>query len=244
MVAALFFVHPMIIGSLSAIALRANSASAGTMRGLCTMPGGGRVRLREVRALSKTKKKNLIARTPKQTMFDRMRTTVRGYMLRGLLVLVPLGITAYALVLCYRLTAANLAPLVARLKIPIPEYAVPYAVVAISVLLFFAVLYVIGVAAAVVVGRRFIGLGEAILRRIPLVKTIYAASKQVMELFEPKEDAKPAYQEAVIVDFPGPGIKTIAFVVGRTQIAGQGEYYRVFVPTTPNPTSGYFEMFR
>lgn len=172
-----------------------------------------------------------------------MRTTVRGYMLRGLLVLVPLGITVYSLILCYRLTAANLAPLVRRFSIPIPEYAVPYAVVFISVVLFFAMLYVIGVATAVVLGRRFIGLGEAILRRIPLVKTVYAASKQVMELLQPKEDAAPAYQEAVIVDFPGPGIKTIAFVMGRTYIDGQGDYCRLFVPTTPNPTSGYFEMF-
>jgi uncharacterized membrane protein len=116
-------------------------------------------------------------------------------------------------------------------------------VVLISVVLFFAMLYVIGVAAAVVVGRRFIGLGEAILRRIPLVKTIYAASKQVIDLVQPDDDAPPAYQEAVIVDFPGPGIKAIAFVVGRTHIEGLGEHCRIFVPTTPNPTSGYFEMY-
>lgn len=172
-----------------------------------------------------------------------MRTTVRGYIFRGLLVLVPLGITAYALILCYQLTAANLAPLVRRFSIPIPEYAVPYAVVVISVVLFVTMLYIIGVAAAVVVGRRFIGLGEAILQRIPLVKTIYAASKQVIDLVQPKDESAPAYQEAVIVNFPGPGIKTIAFVMGRTQIEGRGEHYRVFIPTTPNPTSGYFEMF-
>lgn len=182
-------------------------------------------------------------RSRKQTLFDRMRTTVRGYMLRGLLVLVPLGITAYALILCYQLTAANLAPLVRRFSIPIPEYAVPYAVVALSVVLFFALLYLIGVAAAVVVGRRFIGLGEAILNRIPMVKTIYAASKQVIDLVQPKDEAAPKYQEAVILSFPGPEIKTIAFVMGRTQIEGLGEYCRVFVPTTPNPTSGYFEMY-
>lgn len=184
-----------------------------------------------------------VPRTPKQTLFDRMRTTVRGYVLRGLLVLVPLGITAYALDLCYRLTAANLAPLVRRLNIPIPEYAVPYAVVAISVLLFFALLYTFGVLAAIVIGRRLLGVGEAILRRIPLVKTVYAASKQVMEVLQPKDETAPSYQEAVFIDFPGPGIKALGFVVGRSQIQGLGEYCRIFVPTTPNPTSGYFEMY-
>jgi len=174
-----------------------------------------------------------------------MRTTVRGYMLRGLLVLVPLGITAYALILVYRLTAANLAPYinVARLPLSIPSYLVDAAVVVLSVVLFFTMLYLIGLATAVVIGRWFIGFGESILQRIPLVKSVYAASKQVIDLLQPKDDEEPAYQEAVIVDFPGPGIKCIAFVVGRTQIEGRGEHYRVFIPTTPNPTSGYFEMF-
>jgi uncharacterized membrane protein len=182
-------------------------------------------------------------RTPKHTLIDRMRTTVRGYMLRGLLVLVPLGITVYALILCYQLTAAHLAPVVRRLSIPIPEYALPYAVVAISVVLFFAMLYVIGLATAVVVGRQFIGLGEAILRRIPLVKTVYSASKQAIDLIQPKDDSAPGYQEAAIIDFPGVGIRAIAFVVGRTHIEGRGEFCRVFIPTTPNPTSGYVELY-
>lgn len=181
-------------------------------------------------------------RPARKPLLVRLRTTVQGYMLRGLLVLVPLGVTAYALILCYRLTAANLAPWVSKFQIPIPDRAVPFAVALISVVLFFAMLYLIGLATAVVLGRWVIGVGEGLLRRIPLVKTIYAASKQVMDVLQPKEDAGPVYQEAVIVDFPGPGIKTIAFVVGRTQIDGRGEYYRIFVPTTPNPTSGYLEF--
>ncbi len=185
------------------------------------------------------------SRPPQSSIVDRMRTTVRGYMLRGLLVLVPLGVTAYALILVYRLTAANLAPYVnvSRLPVAIPAYLVDAAVVVLSAVLFVTMLYLIGLATAVVIGRWFIGMGEAILHRIPLVKSVYAASKQAIDLLQPKEDESPTYQEAVIVDFPGPGIKSIAFVVGRTQIEDRGEHYRVFIPTTPNPTSGYLELY-
>lgn len=170
-------------------------------------------------------------------ILHRMRTTIRGYMLRGILVLVPIGVTAYVLMLVYRFTAGLLAPLIRRYLMEMP----PYAVTALSVFLFLAMLYTIGLAAAVVVGRRFIGLGEAILHRIPLVRTVYSASKQVVDVFS-RDDATAAYQAAVVVGFPSPDIQCLAFVTGKMTIEGEGEFYRIFVPTAPNPTSGYLEI--
>jgi uncharacterized membrane protein len=159
-------------------------------------------------------------------------------MLRGLLALVPLGITAYVLMICYNLTAGYLVPFVQSSAVPLPGYAVVF----LSIVLFLGLLFIIGVVTTAVAGRKLIALFEGVLRRIPLVKTIYGASKQVVEVLS-LQDAAADYQASVFVDFPFPGTKALAFLTGRTLIEGDREYYRVFVPTTPNFTSGYFELY-
>ena len=158
-------------------------------------------------------------------------------MLRGILVLVPLGVTAYVLALCYRVTAGHLAPFIQKYAVKVPEYAVE----ALAVVLFFALLYVLGLITAVFVGKRLISFGEALINRIPFVKTVYSASRQVVALVS-VDKSKPSYQAAVIVGFPNPHTKTFGFVTGKSYLEGEGEFYRVFIPTTPNPTSGYFEI--
>jgi len=178
------------------------------------------------------------ARAPKsavkQSFLAQIRTTVRGYLVRGLLVLVPLGITAYVLWLVYMLTAGHLAPFIRQHLLHIPSAAVA----PLSVLLFLIILYLTGFTAAWVVGRRLIALGETILHRIPLVKSVYTASKQAVEMLS-AQGKEAGYKAAVFIDFPFPGARTMAFVTGKSEVEGVGPHYRVFVPTTPNPTSGY-----
>ncbi|MCC6486948.1 MAG: DUF502 domain-containing protein [Candidatus Hydrogenedentes bacterium] len=175
-----------------------------------------------------------------RTIFvHRLRTTIRGYMLRGILVVVPLGVTAYVLGLCYELTAGHLVPFLRLYTGDWPNYSV----VLLSVVLFIVILYVIGFFAGFVIGRRLIAFSESFLRRIPLVKTIYGASRQAVDVLS-RQDEGPAYQAAVLVPFPAPELRTIAFVTGKLHFEGEGEYVRTFVPTTPNPTSGYLEIFR
>lgn len=173
----------------------------------------------------------------KATLLSRIKNNFRMYFIRGLLALVPIGVTIYVLIVCYNFTAAHLVPYIKKYWLPMPEYAV----IALSVFLFFSMLYVIGVVAAAVVGRRLIGLVDALLHRIPLVKTVYGASKQLVRTVS-NQDASANYQAAVYVDFPRPGVKSIAFVTGMVHVEGEGECYKVFVPTTPNPTSGYLEV--
>ncbi|MCC6696699.1 MAG: DUF502 domain-containing protein [Candidatus Hydrogenedentes bacterium] len=175
-----------------------------------------------------------------RTIFvHRLRTTIRGYMLRGILIVVPLGVTAYVLALCYQLTAGHLVPFLRLYTGDLPNYTV----VLLSLVLFIVILYVIGLTAGFVVGRRFIAFSESFLRRIPLIKTIYGASRQAVDVLS-RQDEGPAYQAAVLVPFPAPELRTIAFITGRLTIEGEGEYFRTFIPTTPNPTSGYLEIFR
>lgn len=178
-----------------------------------------------------------VKKKKKKSLLSRVRSRARGYMIRGLLVVVPLGVTAYVLYFCYSITAGYLVPIVQQYFFLVPGYAV----VPISVLFFLSLLYLVGLVATAMVGRQIIALTEAIIRRIPLVKTVYGASKQVVELAS-RQEGDTDYQAAVIVDFPCPGMKAMAFVTGKIEVEGQGELLKIFIPTTPNPTSGYLEL--
>ena len=93
-----------------------------------------------------------------------------------------------------------------------------------------------------VVGNLLVRLGEAIVGRMPVLRGIYSAVKQIFEtVLAQKSDA---FREVVLVEFPRPGAWAIAFVTGATKgqvqdALGGGDWVNVFVPTTPNPTSGY-----
>ncbi len=178
----------------------------------------------------------------KKSLKIRFRSIIRRRLVSGLLVVIPLGLTAFILRFLYDLTAGRLTPAIRRLFGPLPDYVFPV----VSILVLLGVLYAIGLIAGAVLGRKLIGLAEAILQRIPLVKTVYGASKQVVQTLSFK-DAGSNFESVVVVDFPRPGMKAIAFVTGRMLIeaahdASVREHYRIFVPTTPNPTSGYFEI--
>jgi uncharacterized membrane protein len=183
-----------------------------------------------------------IKRRKKKPIKDRLRIIIRRRLISGLLVVIPLGLTAFILRFLYNLTAGRLTPLTRKIFDPLPEYVVPV----VSLLVMGVVLYGVGLIASVVVGRKLIGLVEAVLDRIPLVKTVYGASKQVVQTLS-FNDGSANFDSVVMIDFPHPGMKALAFVTGRVTLidADSGaelEHYRVFVPTTPNPTSGYLEF--
>lgn len=174
----------------------------------------------------------------KASLASRLSASARKQMIRGLIVVVPLGVTVYALQFCYDLTAGYLAPFIREITGTLPETVI----IGVSIALFLGLLFMLGVIAAATAGRRIIGLFEFFIRRIPLVKSIYGASKQVVEVLSPK-DSLSNYEAAVLVDFPYPGVRSLAFVTGRLILQDGKEYFRVFVPTTPNPTSGYLEIY-
>ena len=107
-----------------------------------------------------------------------------------------------------------------------------------AVFLFVAVLYIIGLVSRTFIVRKTLSLGEALLERIPVIKTLYRGSKQLMETIA--TPAKRAFREVVMIEYPRNGIWIIAFVTGRLTIHNTGELFvNLFVPTTPNPTSGF-----
>ena len=168
----------------------------------------------------------------------RVAARLQAYLFRGLLVVVPLGISLYAVVFIYRFTAARLVPFVRPVAGELPDGAV----VLIAVFLFLAALFVLGVIARAALGKRVIRLLELVLQKIPVVKTIYGAAKQVVETMSPGEE-QVKYKAAVLVSFPTRNVFSLGFLTGKSFVEGVGERVRVFIPTTPNPTSGYFVLY-
>jgi uncharacterized membrane protein len=166
---------------------------------------------------------------------------MKRYLIAGLLVWIPVGITVW--VLHFILTTLDqtllLVPEVAR-----PEKLFGFPIPGLGVLLAFAILLVTGVIAANYFGLRLIRFWEAVLGRIPFVKSIYSSVKQVSDTL--LSDTGNAFRKALLVEFPHENSWTIAFLTGTPAPAvakhlGE-EHVSVYVPTTPNPTSGYFVM--
>lgn len=171
-----------------------------------------------------------------------LKAILQHRILSGLLVVVPLSLTIFILRFLYLLTAGRLEPITRGLFKRVPEYGIAF----VSVLILLGTIYCVGLVANIIVGRKVIALGEKLLAKIPLVNTVYGASKQVVQSLSFQDDSE-SFQSVVIVDFPKPGTKAFAFVTNtvvlRDGISGEEKkHYRVFIPTTPNPTSGYMEF--
>lgn len=166
---------------------------------------------------------------------------MKKYFITGLLVLVPLFITVWVI--------SGLVGMMDQSLLLLPETWRPKAQLGLDIpgmgaILTLLIIFVTGVIATNFFGKRLILVWEALLARVPVVKSIYASVKQVSDtLFS---DSGNAFRQAVLVQFPRPGVWTIAFVTGKPggDVANHlsGDYLSVYVPTTPNPTGGYFLM--
>jgi len=149
----------------------------------------------------------------KPPLWARLRHGLRRRLVAGLLVIVPLGITALILQFLYEFTAGRLTPMVKDLFGPLPGFAVPVVSVAI---LFFG-LYLVGFVATAVAGRQLIALAEALIQRIPLVKSVYGASKQIIETLS-FQGRGGDLKTAALVTFPHPGMKAVGFITGKARL--------------------------
>jgi uncharacterized membrane protein len=166
---------------------------------------------------------------------------MKKYFITGLLVLVPLIITAWVL--------STLINTLDQSLLLLPEGWRPKAyfgqeIPGLGALLTLLIIFVTGVVATNIFGQQLIVLWESLLSRVPVVKSIYSSVKQVSDtLFS---DSGNAFRKAVLVQFPREGAWTIAFITGTPggDVSNhlQGDYVSVYVPTTPNPTGGYFLM--
>lgn len=166
---------------------------------------------------------------------------MKKYFITGMLVLVPLFITVWVLSGLIGMMDESLLLLPVSWR---PKAQLGLEIPGVGALLTLSIIFVTGIIATNFFGKRLILLWEAMLARVPVVKSIYASVKQVSDtLFS---DSGNAFRRAVLVQFPRQGVWTIAFVTGRPggDVVNhlQGDYMSVYVPTTPNPTGGYFLM--
>jgi uncharacterized membrane protein len=166
---------------------------------------------------------------------------MKRYLIAGLLVWVPLGITIWVISFLVTTLDQTLLLVPERLR---PEALVGFHIPGLGVLMSFLILLVTGVFAANFFGQRLILVWERLLGRIPFVKSIYSSVKQVSDTV--LSDQGTAFRKALLVEFPRPGCWTIAFLTGAPAESVvdhlPGEHISIYVPTTPNPTGGYFVM--
>lgn len=157
-------------------------------------------------------------------------------MASGIVVLVPIVVTVAVLRFVFTATSSVLLPLVDPASAAWP----PWARALLSLVILLALVYLLGELATNLVGRRILGLVESIVLRVPFVKVVYSASKQVAAAFQGRK-AK-AFRAVVFVEFPSPGMRAIGFVTGDvTDVEGR-LCHTIFVPTTPNPTTGFLQI--
>ena len=168
---------------------------------------------------------------------------VRRWLLAGLLVLVPLAITVWVLDWIVSTLDQTLQILPRHWH---PDYLIGAHVPGFGVLLALAIVLLIGAVASNFFGRKLVGWWDSLLGRIPIVRSIYSSVKQVSDtLFSENGNA---FRKAVLVQWPREGVWTIAFQTGTPGgdvVNHLGpDYLSVYVPTTPNPTGGYFIMLK
>lgn len=175
----------------------------------------------------------------KGSFSQRFKRTFKARMISGVLVMIPLVITILILQLLFSWTAGKLNPLIAWL---FGESIGALYISLISIAVLIIITYLIGGLTTAMIGKKLISLAEAMILRIPIVKNIYSASKQVVDAVSLPDRA--AFKAVVLVHFPHPGMLAIGFLTGTILDAGDETFYKVFIPTAPNPTTGFFELVK
>ena len=164
---------------------------------------------------------------------------LRSYFLAGVLVTAPLGLTGLLSWWFIDFVDEKITPLIPdRYN---PETYLPFGIPGLGLLVLLMAVTLIGALTAGLIGRWLLQTGERVLNRMPVVRSIYSAIKQIFETVLAQQSN--AFREAVLVEYPRRGIWAVGFITGTTkgevQNLTEEETVNIFLPTTPNPTSGF-----
>jgi uncharacterized membrane protein len=171
-----------------------------------------------------------------------MIALIRKYFISGLLFWLPIWVTVLAIKFLVDLLSKSLLLLPPQYQ---PDALLGVHIPGIGVIITLAVILMTGILVANFIGRRLVALGDSIVGRIPLVRSIYTGVKQVTQtLLTP---GGQSFRKVLLVEYPCPGVWSIAFQTGEPnqdieQSLSQGPMVSYFIPTTPNPTSGFLMM--
>ena len=171
----------------------------------------------------------------KTGLLSRLRT----YLLTGIIVVAPVSITFWLAWQIIDLIDRNVTPLIPA---PYnPETYLPFSIPGLGLLITLVVLTATGALAANYTGRVLVRTGERLVDRMPVIRNVYGALKQIFETV--LRQSSTSFRQVVLIEYPRRGLWAIAFITGRTvgevQNTTEDELVNVFLPTTPNPTSGF-----
>ena len=165
-------------------------------------------------------------------------SSIRNNFIAGVVVLIPIGITLYLTVFIINISS-KLIP-----KEINPNHYLPYNIPGLEILIAVLLITIIGWISLSFIGKRLFNFFETILNKIPIIRTIYSAVEQLIETFTSSKSDK---KTVVLVEYPRKGVYAVGFATkentGEIRKKAGKELLNVFVPTTPNPTSGFLLMF-
>ena len=163
---------------------------------------------------------------------------LRNYFITGIVVLVPIGITLYLTTFFISISSKLIPPGIN------PNNYLPFAIPGLEILVSVIFITFIGGLSLSFIGKKFLQLFNDLLKKIPILRTIYSAIGQMTETFAPKKGSK---KSVVLIQYPRKGTWAVGFATkenkGEISKKTNTELVNVFVPTTPNPTSGFLLMF-
>lgn len=180
-----------------------------------------------------------MATAPEIENGSRFFALMRRYFLTGLLVTTPIAVTLYLTWWFLQFVDSTVADLIPDQFNP--NYYLPVSIPGLGIIICISFFILVGWFARNYIGRLMLRISEYFLDKMPIVRTLYTATKQIMEMMMGAQAS--AFREVVLIEYPRKECWTIAFVTGVTegqiQSLSEGEVVNVYVPTTPNPTSGF-----
>jgi len=157
--------------------------------------------------------------------------TFRAKLFAGVATLLPLYLTYIVIRFLFESLEKMSGPILKQFGLGIPG---------LGIILTIILIYLLGIIVTNFLGRKIFDIGENIVKRVPIVSMIYTTLKQITDTFT--KGTTDAFEGVVYIQYPRQGLWTMAFISGESENKDGVPYYHLFVPTTPNPTSGFFLM--
>ena len=176
----------------------------------------------------------MIKKQKKRSIFAKLRNNF----IAGVVVLIPIGITVYLTIFIIKISSKILP------KELNPNHYLPYDIPGVEIIISIILITFIGWLSLSIIGKKLLEIFNNILKRIPILRTIYSAFEQMLDIFTKSDEKK---KNVVLVQYPSKGSWAVGFVTkeNKSEISQKAKQnlVNVFVPTTPNPTSGFLLMF-
>ena len=172
-------------------------------------------------------------------MLKNLRGTIKRQFFTGMAMLLPLGLTLYVAWIIFNLVGKGFLPFVEKISFLSRYDLPPLCSKGISFVITLFIIWFIGAIAANIVGRKFMHMIESMIIKVPLLDRIYQSMRQIIHAMF---FSKNAFRQVVMIEYPRKGLYTLAFVtnIHQPKEKEKGKIMTLFIPTTPNPTSGWF----